>query len=150
MRAPLLDLKLVEFAATIPPELQLRGLQQKYLLKRAMAHRLPGKILNRKKGGFNVPIPAWLRHELHDYVRDVLSEKRVREQGFFNGEYVQQLIKEHADLKADHSRNIWGLLIFALWYEAYGGESPGSGNGRPAGRSTALPLAAAPSGRRSD
>lgn len=124
VRAPLLDHKLVEFAATIPPELQLRGLRKKYLLKRAMAHRLPRKILNRKKGGFNVPIPAWLRHELADYVRDVLSEKRLREQGFFNPQYVQQLVRDHAELKADHSRNIWGLLIFALWHEEYGAAAP--------------------------
>src|SRR5262249_30876598 len=80
-RVPLIDHKLVEFAATIPPELQLRGLRKKYLLKRAMAHRLPAKILNRKKGGFNVPVPSWLRHELRDYTRDVLSDKRLREQG---------------------------------------------------------------------
>jgi asparagine synthase (glutamine-hydrolysing) len=121
VRVPLLDHKLVEFALTIPPELHLRGLTKKYLLKRAMAHRLPGKILNRKKGGFNVPIPAWLRHELHDCVRDVLSEKRLREQGFFNPRYVDQIVKDHAALKADYSRNIWGLLMFALWHEQYCG-----------------------------
>lgn len=123
-REPLLDHKLVEFAGTIPPELQLRGLRKKYLLKRAMAHRLPRQILNRKKGGFNVPVPAWLRGELHDYVRDVLSEKRLREQGFFNHAYVQQMIRDHADLKADYSRNLWGLLIFALWHEEYGSDAP--------------------------
>ena len=123
-RVPLIDHKLVEFAATIPPELQLRGLRKKYLLKRAMAHRLPGQILNRKKGGFNVPVAAWFRHDLHDYVRDVLSEKRLREQGFFSPTYVHQMIRDHADLKADYSRNLWGLLIFALWHEEYGSDAP--------------------------
>lgn len=141
VRAPLLDHKLVEFAATIPPELQLRGLQKKYLLKRAMEHRLPARILKRKKGGFNVPIATWLRHELHDYVRDVLSEKRLREQGFFNGQYVQQLISDHTELKADYSRNIWGLLIFALWYEAYG-----QGPGRAGGELMDQPVAGAAGG----
>ncbi|MGE0681333.1 MAG: asparagine synthase (glutamine-hydrolyzing) [Candidatus Binatia bacterium] len=119
VRTPLLDHKLVEFAASVPPELHLKGLQKKYLLKRAVAHRLPKKILNRKKGGFNVPIPRWLRHELRDYTQDVLSEKKVREQGFFNPQYVQQLIKKHNDMEADYSRNLWGLLIFALWHEEY-------------------------------
>jgi len=123
-RVPLLDHKLVEFAATVPPELQLRGLRKKYLLKRAMAHRLPGQILNRKKGGFNVPVPAWLRHDLSDYVRDVLSEKRLREQGFFNPAYVQQMVRDHRDLKADYSRNVWGLLIFALWHEKFASDAP--------------------------
>jgi asparagine synthase (glutamine-hydrolysing) len=123
-RVPLLDHKLVEFAATIPPELMLRGLRKKYLLKRAMAHRLPSQILNRKKGGFNVPVPAWLRGDLSDYVRDVLSEKRLREQGFFNPAYVQQMVRDHADLKADYSRNLWGLLIFALWHERFAADAP--------------------------
>jgi asparagine synthase (glutamine-hydrolysing) len=123
-RVPLLDHKLVEFAATIPPELMLRGLRKKYLLKRAMAHRLPGQILNRKKGGFNVPVPAWLRGELSDYVRDVLSEKRLREQGFFNPACVQRMVRDHAELKADYSRNIWGLLIFALWHEKFASDAP--------------------------
>ena len=132
VRVPLLDHKLVEFAATIPPELQLRGLRKKYLLKRAMAHRLPGQILNRKKGGFNVPVPTWLRNELHDYVRDVLSEKRLREQGFFRPSYVQQMIRDHADLRADYSRNLWGLLIFALWHEEYGVEAPAAAAQRSA------------------
>jgi asparagine synthase (glutamine-hydrolysing) len=90
-----------------------------------MAHRLPSQILNRKKGGFNVPVPAWLRHDLKDYVRDVLSEKRLREQGFFNPAYVQQMVRDHTELRADYSRNIWGLLIFALWHEEYGtGSAP--------------------------
>jgi asparagine synthase (glutamine-hydrolysing) len=123
-REPLLDHKLVEFAATIPPELQLRGLRKKYLLKRAMAHRLPGQILNRKKGGFNVPVPAWLRTDLRDYVRDVLSEKRLREQGFFHPAYVHQMIRDHADLRVDYSRNLWGLLIFALWHERFAADAP--------------------------
>jgi asparagine synthase (glutamine-hydrolysing) len=120
VRVPLLDHKLVEFAATVPPELHLKGLQKKYLLKRALAHRLPAKVLNRKKGGFNVPIPRWLRHELRDHTQDVLSERRLREQGYFDPRYVHQLIKDHNEMKVDYSRNIWGLLIFTLWHEAYG------------------------------
>jgi asparagine synthase (glutamine-hydrolysing) len=89
-----------------------------------MAHRLPGQILNRKKGGFNVPVPAWLRGELSEYVRDVLSEKRLREQGFFNPASVQRMIRDHGELRADYSRNLWGLLIFALWHEEYASDGP--------------------------
>jgi asparagine synthase (glutamine-hydrolysing) len=120
VRAPLLDHKLVEFAAAVPSEFHLKGLRKKYLLKRAMAHRLPAAILKRKKGGFNVPVPSWLRHELRDYVRDVLSPKRLREQGLFDARYVQQLVDDHTAMKVDYSRNIWGLLIFTLWHETYG------------------------------
>ncbi len=124
VRVPLLDHKLVEFAWTVPPELRLRGLTKKYLLKRAMAGRLPWTVLHRRKAGFNVPIPGWLRGDLSPYLRDVLSEKRLREQGFFRPEYVQRLIQDHLDLRVDYSRQLWGLLVFALWYEAYGPGSP--------------------------
>ncbi len=120
VRAPLLDHKLVEFALTIPPELQLKGLKKKYLLKRALAHHLPAKVLSRKKAGFNVPIPSWLRHDLRDYVQDVMSERRLREQGLFDPGYVHQLIRDHQDMKVDYSRNLWGLLVFTLWHDAYG------------------------------
>lgn len=120
VRAPLLDHKLVEFALTIPPEFQLKGLKKKYLLKRAMEHKLPAGVLSRKKAGFNVPIPGWLRHELRDYTQDVLSERRLREQGFFDPRYIQQLIHDHNDMSVDYSRNLWGLLIFMLWHEQYG------------------------------
>lgn len=120
VRAPLLDHKLVEFALTIPPEFQLKGLKKKYLLKRAMAHKLPASVLSRKKAGFNVPIPKWLRNELHDYTQDVLSERRLKDQGFFDPRYVHQLIRDHNDMKVDYSRNLWGLLVFSLWFETYG------------------------------
>jgi asparagine synthase (glutamine-hydrolysing) len=120
VRAPLLDHKLVEFALTIPPELQMKGLKKKYLLKRAMEHKLPAQALSRKKAGFNVPIPSWLRNELRDYAQEVLSERRLREQGFFHPQYVHQLLRDHNDMKVDYSRNLWGLLIFTLWHEAYG------------------------------
>jgi len=52
------------------------------------------------------------------------AEHMMREQGFFNPAYVQQMIRDHADLKADYSRNLWGLLIFALWHEKFGSEAP--------------------------
>jgi asparagine synthase (glutamine-hydrolysing) len=96
-------------------------------------------VIGRKKGGFNVPIPSWLRHDLKDYVRDVLSEKRLREQGFFNPQTVQSLVREHADMQADWSRNIWGLLIFSLWYEQYGGERGALGRVEPGPVSTTGP-----------
>jgi len=69
-------------------------------------------------------VPAWLRHDLRDYVRDVLSEKRLREQGFFDPAYVQRMIRDHADLKMDYSRNLWGLLIFAVWHEEFATDAP--------------------------
>ncbi|MGH8055826.1 MAG: asparagine synthetase B family protein, partial [Candidatus Entotheonellia bacterium] len=119
VRVPFLDHRMVEFAASLPAQLKLRGLRKKYLLKRTMAGRLPPQVLQGKKRGFNVPIPLWLRHELRDLVHDLLSPKAVKEAGLFRPEVVSALLLDHEQMRADYSRNIWGLLMFTLWYEAY-------------------------------
>jgi asparagine synthase (glutamine-hydrolysing) len=118
-RVPLLDHEVVEFVANIPSRLKLKGLDKKYILKKTMDPKLPKTTLHGKKQGFNVPVPSWLCHELHDMVRDVLSPKRIGELGIFKAEYVNQLIKDHQAKRADYSRNLWGLLAFMLWYEEY-------------------------------
>jgi asparagine synthase (glutamine-hydrolysing) len=118
-RVPFLDHRVVEFAASLPPRLKLRGLTKKYILKRAMSRDLPAKVLNGKKRGFNVPIPRWLGHELRDVVHDVLAPERLRAVGFFNPEVVGAMIRDHEIKRGDYSRNIWCLLMFMLWHEEY-------------------------------
>lgn len=118
-RVPFLDHRVVEFAAALPSWLKLRGLTKKYILKRTMARHLPNEISRGKKRGFNVPIPMWIRRELRDVVHEVLSPQRLQEAGFFNPAAVSTLIRDHEEMRADYSRNIWGLLIFMLWYETY-------------------------------
>jgi asparagine synthase (glutamine-hydrolysing) len=119
IRVPFVDHRIVEFAAALPSWLKIRGLNKKYILKRTMAPHLPRRILTGKKRGFNVPIPVWLRYELRELVHDTLSPRRIKESGFFNPEAVSALIREHEQMRADLSRNIWGLLVFMLWYEKY-------------------------------
>jgi len=124
VRVPFLDHRLVEFAVSIPPALKLRRMTKKYILRRTMARHLPTKIVRGKKRGFNVPIPLWLRHELRDLVYDVLSPRRIKQSGFFEPSAVAALVRDHDEKRADYSRNIWGLLIFMLWYDAYVRPSP--------------------------
>jgi asparagine synthase (glutamine-hydrolysing) len=119
VRVPFVDHRIVEFAASLPSWLKIRGLNKKYILKRTMAPHLPRQILTGKKRGFNVPIPFWLRNELRELVHDTLSPRRIKEAGFFNPEAVSALIRDHEQMRADLSRNIWGLLVFMLWYEEY-------------------------------
>ncbi len=116
-RGPLMDYTLVEFAARLPPELRLRGLSTKYLLKRAMGDILPQQILRRPKLGFNIPYKNWLRNELRDLLQDTLSPTHLRQQGLFHPQYVQTLIREHMEGVRDHSHKLWQLLIFQLWSE---------------------------------
>ncbi len=116
-RVPFLDRAVVELARQIPPGLRLRGLTTKYLLRRAMAGRLPGAVTGGKKRGFNVPMPAWLAGELREFASDHLSPSRVRDQGLFEPRAVQRLLAEHVARRADHSRPLWTLLVLSVWHD---------------------------------
>jgi asparagine synthase (glutamine-hydrolysing) len=125
-RGPFLDYTLVEFAASLPPALRLRGITGKYLLKRAMQDMLPQQILHRKKLGFNIPYKNWLRHELRDLLQDALAPMRLKRQGIFHASYVQSLVHEHLSGRQDHAHKLWQLLMFQLWAERYLSASPSS------------------------
>ena len=118
-RVPLLDHHVVEFAASLPPNLKLHRLTRKYLLKNVAAKWLPAEIITRKKQGFPVPTSAWFRGAARDFVHDHLSEATVRRRGLFDPEYVAQLLGEHDSGFADHGPQIWGLLSVELWQRLF-------------------------------
>ncbi len=124
VRVPFLDHRIVDWAAQIPSHLKLNGLSKKYILKKVMSSHLPKEIIQGKKRGFNVPVPGWLRGELREMVGDVLSPSRIQSLGFFNANYISRMIEDHQAMRVDYSRNIWGLLIFALWHDTYMREAP--------------------------
>lgn len=118
-RVPLLDHQLVEFAASLPPGLKLKGLIQKYLLKEVGRKYLPPEIIDRKKEGFPIPISAWFRNEMRPFARDMLSPETVMKRGLFNPTFVTRLLDEHETRFADHGALIWGLISLELWYRIY-------------------------------
>jgi asparagine synthase (glutamine-hydrolysing) len=118
-RVPLLDNLLLDFLASVPPDLKLRGRTTKYLLRRAMRGRLPRRIIRGKKRGFNVPLPGWLAKDLRGFVGDVLEPKRVAASGFFRPEVVSRLVDEHVHRRADHSRALWALIVFEHWTQQH-------------------------------
>jgi len=118
-RVPFLDKEVVEFMADVPSKLKMKGLRTKYILKKTLERLLPKEILKKKKGGFNVPIPSWIRNSLKDAVMDTLSPSKIRSLGYFNEKNVSQILKMHIEGKMDYSRNIWGLFMFMLWYNEY-------------------------------
>lgn len=124
-RVPLLDHTLVEFAARLPPDLKLRGLTRKYLLKRVARGALPAAIIDRKKQGFPIPIAQWLRREARPFVRDLLAPDTLRARGLFNAAYVEGLFQEHESGFADHSALLWGLASLELWQRQFIGATPG-------------------------
>jgi len=119
VRVPLLDHHLVEWMSRLPSSVKLRGLTLKALLKDAAAGLLPKAVIHRRKAGFHVPIPGWLKGELAPLVDQHLGVPNLARQGIFHPAYVQELIQEDRAGKANHSRNLWGLLMFSLWYERY-------------------------------
>ena len=119
VRSPFLDHKVVEFAARLPPELKLRGLVHKYLIKRIMKGILPGEILRRRKLGFGVPIDRWFRHELRDMAYDLLLDSRATGRGYFRPDAVRRYLDEHVQRRADHHHRLWSLLMLELWHRAY-------------------------------
>jgi asparagine synthase (glutamine-hydrolysing) len=120
MRTPFLDHRLIEFAAGLPTNLKVRGFRTKYILKKAVEKWLPHKIVYRQKRGFTVPIASWLRNDLQSLMAETLEEGKLKRQGFFNSEYVQQIIGEHCAGVADHRKGLWALLCFQLWYDRWG------------------------------
>ncbi len=119
-REPMLDYRLVEFAASVPPGLKLKYLfKKKYLLKKAMQGKLPDQILWRKKAGFNVPNGRWIKGDLKAFVTDHLSPIRVRETGLFDPQSVDNLLHDHFSERADNSHQLWGLLSLMLWFQQF-------------------------------
>ncbi|PYV15699.1 MAG: asparagine synthetase B, partial [Acidobacteria bacterium] len=118
VRPPLLDHKLVEFAATIPPELMLRGGTRKYIFKRAMRGILPDAIIDRPKRGFAIPLGRWFRGKLADFLRDLLLSDTSRRRGIFRPAYIEHLLGLHKKGR-DLDFQLWTLISFEMWCRVY-------------------------------
>ena len=121
-RVPLLDHKFVEFAATIPPELKLKGKTTKYIFKKAMEGILPTEILYRPKRGFAIPLGRWFRGQLSLYVRDLLLSRKSLDRGLFRKPYIERLIDMN-DRGRPLDLQLWTLITFELWCRRFIDES---------------------------
>jgi asparagine synthase (glutamine-hydrolysing) len=122
-RVPFLDHKLVEFAATIPPEMSLQGETTKAVLKNAMRGTLPDSIIDRPKKGFAVPLRYWFRGKLSSYARDLLLGDRARRRGIFKPEAIEQILSRH-EHGQDLDLQLWTLLSFELWSATFLDQTP--------------------------
>jgi asparagine synthase (glutamine-hydrolysing) len=113
-REPLLDHKLVEFSATIPPELKLRNGRTKDIFKRSLQGILPDEVINRRKQGFAVPLGRWFRGQLTEFVHDLLLSETSRTRGIFNLNYIERILAVHKGGR-DLDLHIWTLISFELW-----------------------------------
>jgi asparagine synthase (glutamine-hydrolysing) len=123
-RCPLLDHELMELAASAPPELKLNGREKKVAFRAALRGWVPDEILDRPKRGFELPVADWLRGDLGGFARDVLLDPQTRQRGLLNPAYAGDLLKRHIGGVADHSREIWTLLVLELWQREAMDRSP--------------------------
>lgn len=118
-RAPFLDPRVAQFSAALPVNYKLRGSKGKFILKKAMEGLLPDEILYRPKKGFGIPTAEWLKERLNPLMREMLTPARLKDQGIFNSDFVQRLIKEHETGLASHHKELWTLLVFQLWRDSF-------------------------------
>ena len=119
VRAPILDYRVVEFAAKLPAQMKYRQGEKKYLLKQAFAKMLPDDILYRKKMGFSVPLASWLRNEIKPLVEETLWHRHAGLAHFFDMNALKKVWQQHQVGRADHSSFLWSALMFELWWQEY-------------------------------
>ncbi|MGB2716070.1 MAG: asparagine synthase (glutamine-hydrolyzing) [Vicinamibacterales bacterium] len=142
-REPLLDHRLLEFAATVPSSLKLRGKTRKYLLRRVLRPRVPPSILERGKQGFEPPTGEWLRGPLAEMTHELLTDGRLRDRGIFEERAITRLWNEHRTSRRDHRERLWTLVMLELWFREYIDRA-----GAPALRSRTMDVATSSSAAR--
>jgi asparagine synthase (glutamine-hydrolysing) len=117
-RVPLLDHRVVQFARSLPQEYRVRYGERKWLLREVLRRHLSNELIDRPKMGFGVPIKHWLRGALRGWAEELLDERRLRDEGFFEVEMVRSRWVEHLRGDRDWHAQIWDILMFQSWLEA--------------------------------
>lgn len=115
VRSPLLDYRVMEFAATLPRQLKINGKRGKMLLREVSSKRLPAQVVRQPKRGFEIPAAQWLRKELKPMFRQMVFSKHSLITDKLNREEVDRLWQEHLSASRDHSVFLWGLMMLCLW-----------------------------------
>ena len=118
-RSPLLDERLIAWAAALPAREHLAGGVTKALLKQSMAKLVPAQILQREKMGFRAPLKAWIDGPLWTMLQDTLTSQAFRERELFEPACVAQLMSEHRKGVMDHHPRLWALLMMELWFRMW-------------------------------
>jgi asparagine synthase (glutamine-hydrolysing) len=116
-RAPFLDYKLIEYAWKIPHSLKFRNGQGKWILKEILSQYVPKNLTERPKMGFGVPIDNWLRGPLKDWAENLLNEKKLQQEGYFNSKLIRHKWAEHLSGKRNWQYDLWDLLMFQAWVD---------------------------------
>jgi asparagine synthase (glutamine-hydrolysing) len=139
-RVPFLDLRVVELANTIPARYKLKGFQEKYILRQAMASLLPQAILRRPKRGLGAPFRAWFSHGLREMATDYLATHRIHDRDYFQSQTIQRLFQPRSGRFAArrYGTRLFVLLLFEIWCQQFLDHHPA----RPRLDNSVLPLGA--------
>ncbi len=118
-RVPFLDHVLAEFSATLPQKLKLYGMNDKFILRKAMSELLPPSVLKRNKQRFFVPIHKWLGNESRELALDILDNNSIKRRGYFNYGPIRRMFEKFDGSKLYYSRQLWSLLSFEIWYRTF-------------------------------
>lgn len=120
VRVPFLDYEFVEWAASLPSDVKLKGGEGKHVLKEALRPVLPHEILFRSKMGFTVPLSVWFRGSLTQQIMDAVQGERLAASGIFDPAALKKLASEHVSGHRDHSSPLWALLMFDRFLARHG------------------------------
>ena len=115
IRSPLMNLKIVDFAMNLPLKYKINEQADKWVLRQVLYQYIPEELMNRPKKGFEVPISDWLKTSLKEWATALINEKTVREQGFFNADFLKKLWNEHQIGKRNWSAFLWKVVVFQDW-----------------------------------
>jgi len=119
VRPPFLDHRVVEFAASLSPRMQIQGSRQKVILKDLMRNKLPASVLSRKKVGFDIPAHEWFRGPLRPLLLETLNGAAAEHSGFFRFDRIMALELAHQERRANVGYHLWGLLTLLLWMKKW-------------------------------
>ena len=117
-RTPFLDPDVIALASRLPMGMKIHDGQGKWALRQVLYQHVPREIIDRPKVGFAIPIGPWLRGPLRDWAEDLLSHKRLTEDGLFNPDIIRKTWSEHLSGRRDWSARLWTILMFQAWYTA--------------------------------
>jgi asparagine synthase (glutamine-hydrolysing) len=117
-RIPLLDQHVMEFAWRVPTHMKIRHGKGKWLLRQVLYKHVPEAMIDRPKMGFSVPIGTWLRGELRDWGESLLSETRLKNEGFFDPKPIRKMWDEHQRDERNWQYYLWDILMFQAWLDA--------------------------------
>lgn len=118
-REPLLDHRLVEFAANLPNDFKIRNGVKKYILKDIVHEYLPKEMMERPKMGFAAPVDSWLKNNLKDKLNYYLSETYINQQNIFSYEAVRKIKDDFLQNKNKYALKLWYILVFQMWYDKW-------------------------------